>query len=257
MNHIRPKKHLGQHFLKDDNLANKIVNSLSGDILNILEIGPGEGILTKYLLQIKDAQLRLVEIDRDAVEFLKEKYPQLKDRIVEGDLLKTDPKGYFNEAFAVIGNFPYNISSQLLFWILENRNVVPEVVCMLQKEVAERISSPPGIKKYGILSVLLQAYYEITLLFNVSEHVFFPPPNVKSAIISLKRNSRNTLDCDEAMFRRTVKTAFNQRRKIMRNSLSGLVNDKSDLVDPIFNKRPEQLSVDEFIYVTNLIESLH
>lgn len=256
MDHIRPKKYLGQHFLKDDNLANKIVNSLSGDVSNILEIGPGEGILTKYLLQLKDTQIVVVEIDSDAVKFLIKEYPLLKDKIIEGDFLKTNFRDFFTEPFAIIGNFPYNISSQLLFRILENKNLIPEVICMLQKEVAERISSPPGNKQYGILSVFLQAYYDIKLLFNVSESVFFPPPNVKSAVISLRRNSRNTLNCDEALFFKTVKTAFNQRRKTMRNSLLRLVNDKSNLSDPIFNKRPEQLSVDDFVYVTGIIDSL-
>ena len=255
MEYIKPKKHLGQHFLKDENIAEKIVKSLSGDLLNILEIGPGTGVLTKYLLQKKDTQLTVVEIDTESVKFLKKNYPEHTDKIIEGDFLKIDPSTIYEEPYAVIGNFPYNISSQLLFRILENRNRIPEVVCMLQKEVAERISSPPGSKKYGIISVLLQAYYNINLLFSVSENVFVPPPNVKSAVISLKRNSVPELDCDETLFVRTVKTAFNQRRKTMRNSLSSLVNDKASLSDPIFNMRPEQLSVNEFVYVTRIINS--
>jgi len=256
MNHIIPKKKLGQHFLKDENLASKIVGSLSDVNPNILEIGPGEGILTKYLMQREDTQLRLIEVDREAVEYLIHKYPGLKNHIIEGDFLKIDLASHFHESFAVIGNFPYNISSQILFRILDNKNLIPEVVCMLQKEVAERISSPPGNKQYGILSVLLQAYYDIKLLFNVSEKVFFPPPRVLSAVISLKRNSRNKLGCDESLFFTVVKTAFNQRRKTMRNSLSTLVKDKSELSDTIFNKRPEQLSVGEFVNVCNTIEGL-
>ncbi len=256
MDHIIPKKRLGQHFLKDDNIAAKIVDSLGESNSNILEIGPGEGILTKHLLQKKGIHLNLVEVDREAVELLKNKYPDLRNNIIKGDFLKIDLSSYFDQPFAVIGNFPYNISSQILFRILANRSLIPEVVCMLQKEVAERISSPPGNKQYGILSVLLQAFYDIKLLFTVSEKVFFPPPKVLSAVISLNRNSRNSLDCDESLFFKVVKTAFNQRRKTMRNSLSPLVKDKSELSDTIFNKRPEQLSVNDFVFVSKLIKAI-
>ncbi len=255
MDHIIPKKHLGQHFLKDENIAKKIINSLSGYYLNILEIGPGEGILTKYLLQLKETKLRLVEIDPDSVALLTKKYPDLKNKIVNADFLKIKPDVLFTAPFAIIGNFPYNISSQLLFRILEHRNDIPEVVCMLQKEVAERISSPPGNKQYGIMSVLLQAYYNIKLLFTISEKVFYPQPNVQSAVIRLQRNFTQTLRCDESLFKRIVKTAFNQRRKTMRNSLISLVKDKSALTDPIFNNRPEQLSVEDFVYVSEIIAS--
>lgn len=256
MNHIAPKKHLGQHFLKDENIARKIVNSLSGKFSKILEIGPGEGMLTKYLIEEKNLDLRLIEIDRDSYEYLLDKFPCLQNKIIRDDFLKTRITDLFSEDFSIIGNFPYNISSQLLFRILEYRNNIKEVVCMLQKEVAERISSPPGDKEYGILSVMIQAYYDTELLFKVSEKVFYPRPKVQSAVIRMNRNSTEKLDCNEVLFFKIVKTAFNQRRKTLKNSLSVIVADKTSLSDNIFSKRPEQLSVKEFIGITNFIDSL-
>lgn len=256
MDHIIPKKQLGQHFLTDNNIAKKIVNSLGDEWENIIEIGPGEGVLTRFLLQKRNTILFLVEIDKHAVELLKHRYPDISGNIINADFLTINPEDYFSSPFAIVGNFPYNISSQLLFKILDNRNLVREVVCMLQKEVAERISSPPGNKQYGILSVLLQAYYKINYLFTVSEKVFYPQPKIKSAVIRLVRNERKHLECNEPLFVKTVKTAFNQRRKTLRNSLSGIVKDKTNLRDDIFNKRPEQLSVEDFIYLTRFMEHL-
>lgn len=255
MEQLIPKKHLGQHFLKDENIARKIVDSLGSKSLDILEIGPGQGILTRHLINKKNTNLRIVEVDHDSVELLSRNFPLPEKNIIEADFLKLNLDEVFNDSFAVIGNFPYNISSQILFKILKYRDKVQEVVCMLQKEVADRIASPPGNKKYGILSVLLQAYYDINLLFNVSEKVFYPKPNVQSAVIKMNRNAILTLECDEELFVKVVKTAFNQRRKTMRNSLRTLVADKLLLSDVIFSKRPEQLSVQEFVNITNIIDS--
>ena len=214
---VRPKKHLGQHFLKDENIARKIVESLNHS-QNILEIGPGTGVLTKYLVH-KANNLKLIEIDSESVEHLQTTFPQLKPAIIHGDFLKLAFSSYFDEEFAIIGNFPYNISSQIFFKVIQNRLMVPEVICMIQKEVAERLAAPPGNKTYGILSVILGAFYEIEMLFTVSETVFFPPPKVKSAVIRLSRKTNSVLACNEVIFFDVVKTAFNQRRKTMRNSL--------------------------------------
>lgn len=251
---VRAKKNLGQHFLKDKNIAGKIVDSLQQvHVRDVLEIGPGMGILTHLLLQKEDCRTTVVEIDRESVEYLNVHYPQLEGRIIQGDFLHLDMKEYFHDRFVIIGNFPYNISSQIFFRILTYRDRVPEVVCMLQKEVAERLSAGPGSKTYGILSVILQTFYNIEYLFTVSEHVFVPPPKVKSAVIRLTRNGRDKTDCDEFLFFRIIKASFNQRRKTLRNSLKAfLVNDEIKNQD-IFSKRPEQLGVAEFECLTRLI----
>lgn len=254
MQYVYPKKSLGQHFLKDENIARKIVNSLTGITSNILEIGPGMGVLSKYLISDSKLNVHLIETDKESVTYLKENYPQIKDQITEADFLKFDLNKIFKTPFSIIGNFPYNISSQIFFKVLEYKNQIPEVVGMIQKEVAERISSPPGNKKYGILSVLLQAFYNIELLFTVSNNVFSPPPKVQSAVIRLKRNNIKKLDCDEKLFFKVVKTAFNQRRKTLRNALSSL-HDKQFFSDDIFNKRAEQLSANDFVRLTNIIDN--
>jgi 16S rRNA (adenine1518-N6/adenine1519-N6)-dimethyltransferase len=249
---VRPKKFLGQHFLVDQNIAKKITGSLDvSKITSILEIGPGTGVLTQYLAADNQLQLKVIEIDTESVDFLKKKYPELK--IIEGDFLQLDIGSLFPSAFSVIGNFPYNISSQIFFRILEHRQQVYQVVCMLQKEVADRIASPPGNKTYGILSVLLQAYYNIEGLFKVPPGVFNPPPKVMSAVIRLTRNKRQALDCDEQLFVKVVKQGFNNRRKTLRNALKNLNLAEFSSLE-IFNKRAEQLSVDDFVYITQLIE---
>lgn len=256
MDKVRAKKHLGQHFLKDENIARNIAESLTGygNYKTILEIGPGMGVLTKFLLERKDFEIFVAEIDRDSVAYLKTHYPSLSPNIIEGDFLRMSLEDKFKEPFAVIGNFPYNISSQIMFRILENRDLIPEAAGMFQKEVAERIAAPPGSKTYGILSVLLQAFYKIEYLFTVHEHVFSPPPKVKSAVIRLQRNDTSALSCDEKKFFSVVKMAFNQRRKTLRNSLKQMGYSSEALSDPIFEKRPEQLSVKDFEHLTNLTE---
>ena len=233
---VRPKKALGQHFLVDLNIARNIVNALSTDHDVVIEVGAGMGVLTQYLIENQLDKLRVVEIDKESVEFLKKKFPELEGHLVLGDFLKYEmPEGNV----AVIGNFPYNISSQIFFQILKYRNNVSECVGMIQKEVAERIAAGPGSKTYGILSVLLQAWYDIEYLFTVHENVFNPPPKVKSAVIRLKRNNVKELGCDEKLFVTVVKQAFNQRRKTLRNSLRSLI--PAEIIDnEIFNKRPEQ-----------------
>ena len=243
---VRPKKALGQHFLVDLNIARNIVNALSTDHDVVIEVGAGMGVLTQYLIENQLDKLRVVEIDKESVEFLKKKFPELEGHLVLGDFLKYEmPEGNV----AVIGNFPYNISSQIFFQILKYRNNVSECVGMIQKEVAERIAAGPGSKTYGILSVLLQAWYDIEYLFTVHENVFNPPPKVKSAVIRLKRNNVKELGCDEKLFVTVVKQAFNQRRKTLRNSLRSLI--PAEIIDnEIFNKRPEQLSVQEFVELT-------
>lgn len=250
---VRAKKNLGQHFLKDKNIASEIVDSLQANqIEQVLEVGPGMGVLTQFLLK-KDYQTFVIEIDRESVEYLQNHFPQLEKRIISGDFLRLKFDDYFTSKFAVIGNFPYNISSQIFFKVLENREQIPEVVGMIQKEVAERISAPPGSKTYGILSVFLQAFYDIEYLFTVDEHVFSPPPKVKSAVIRLTRNNRAALDCDEKLFFQVVKMAFNQRRKTMRNSLKALITDESLKSNELLSERPEQLSVPTFELLTRLI----
>ncbi len=249
---VSPKKYLGQHFLCDLNIARKIVDNLGAEVPDILEIGPGMGVLTQYLLKRIELNVHVVEIDKESVEYLRNNFPTLQN-IWSEDFLKTDISVRFPEKFSIIGNFPYNISSQIFFRILEYRNQVPEVVGMIQKEVAERIASAHGTKVYGILSVLLQAFFDIEYLFTVHENVFNPPPKVKSAVIRLKRNKVKHLPCDEELFIKVVKAAFNQRRKMLRNSLK---NFSKELPQSYAEKRPEQLSVDDFIELVKEIGNL-
>jgi len=251
---VRAKKHLGQHFLKDDNIARKIVASLQEN-KNVLEIGPGTGILTKHLLQIQRINFKVIEVDKESVEYLTQQFPALKGKIIYADFLKYDLLNLFQGNYSVIGNFPYNISTQILFKVLEYRDQVNEVVGMFQKEVAVRIASAPCNKDYGILSVFLQAFYNIEYLFTVSESVFVPPPKVKSAVIRLIRNNTKTLDCDEKLFFAVVKTAFNQRRKMLRNALSSFKFREDDVVKILLTKRAEQLNVQEFVLLTNKIHN--
>ena len=276
---VRPKKALGQHFLVDLNIARKIVDALSTDHDTVIEVGAGMGVLTQYLIENQLEKLQVVEIDKESVEFLKKKFPELEGHLILGDFLKCDLTSFRPQRsgvetrakrelspsgekistsenivshldIAVIGNFPYNISSQIFFQILKYRNNVSECVGMIQKEVAERLAAGPGSKTYGILSVLLQAWYDIEYLFTVNENVFNPPPKVKSAVIRLKRNNVKELECDEKLFVTVVKQAFNQRRKTLRNSLRSLI--PAEIIDnEIFNKRPEQLSAAEFVELVN------
>ena len=251
---VRPKKHLGQHFLADKNIATKIAECLSGDYDKVCEIGPGTGILTTPLLEnnlIKE--LKLIEIDTESIEYLNENYHDKRLTIIEADFLKIDLKSIFNEPFAIIGNFPYNISSQIFFKVIDNHELIPEVTGMIQKEVAERIASPPGNKTYGILSVLLQAWYDIEYCFTVNENVFIPPPKVKSAVIKFTRNKTTKLDCDEILFRRVVKAAFHHRRKTLKNNMKFICSQPLPEHE-ILTKRAEQLSVGQFVELTNLVK---
>ncbi|MFI5149003.1 MAG: 16S rRNA (adenine(1518)-N(6)/adenine(1519)-N(6))-dimethyltransferase RsmA [Bacteroidia bacterium] len=251
---VRAKKHLGQHFLKDEQIAQDIVNSLSKKgYTDVLEIGPGMGVLTKYLLEDPLLKTTVIDVDRDSIAWLRVHFPALNDRIIEGDFLQYPFQEKFNGPFAIIGNFPYNISTEILFQVLEHRNQIPEVVGMFQKEVAERLAAPPGSKTYGITSVLIQAWYTIEYLFTVHEHVFQPPPKVKSAVIRLKRNEIQDLGCNEALFIRVVKTAFNQRRKTLRNALRSLIHNDEVLSHPFFALRAERLSVKDFVELTCLL----
>lgn len=256
MKKVTPKKSLGQHFLTDLNIAQRIADSLElTEPTQVLEIGPGMGVLTQFLLQNPLIDLRVVELDHESVDYLLANFPNINGRVIEADFLKLDLTQLFTDKFCVIGNYPYNISSQIFFKVLDNRDRVPICSGMIQKEVAERLASKPGTKAYGILSVLLQAYYDIEYLFTVHEHVFNPPPKVKSAVIRMRRNGRTSLPCNDELFIKVVKTAFNQRRKMMRNSLSTMVREGVTLSEDVFMKRPEQLSVDDFIELTNLMES--
>lgn len=293
---VRAKKALGQHFLTDQNIAKSIVAALQlpaaggkavaseGKVnaevasvpsvqltteqparMKVLEIGPGMGVLSQYLLQRQDVDLRMIEIDDESVEYLESHFPQAHGRVIFGDFLKLDIDELFPEEFHVIGNFPYNISSQIFFRIIDYRNRIPQTVCMIQKEVAERIAEKPGSKTYGILSVLLQAWYNIEYLFTVGSGAFAPPPKVQSAVIRLTRNRRTSLGCDENAFKNIVKTAFGQRRKTLRNSLKPIIAAKatkegwdtealtSFTSAPVFELRPERLSVEDFIGLTNLL----
>ncbi|RAR48007.1 16S rRNA (adenine(1518)-N(6)/adenine(1519)-N(6))-dimethyltransferase RsmA [Flavobacterium lacus] len=254
MEKVKAKKHLGQHFLNDENIAQKIADSLSLDgYQNILEIGPGMGVLTKYLLE-KPITTYVIEIDTESVTYLQNHYPKLDGKIISKDFLKYNLSEVLGtEPFAIIGNFPYNISTQIVFKTLELRNQIPEFSGMFQKEVAERICEKKGTKAYGILSVLTQAFYEAEYLFTVSEHVFIPPPKVKSGVLRLKRKENYHLPCDEKLFFTVVKTAFNQRRKTLRNSLKTYQLSDNLKEDSIFDLRPEQLSVEQFIDLTQKI----
>jgi 16S rRNA (adenine1518-N6/adenine1519-N6)-dimethyltransferase len=254
MTQVRAKKYLGQHFLKDMDVARRIAESLPiEEQTSVLEIGPGMGVLTQFLLQNPLIDLKAVEVDGESVEYLHQHFPQLN--VLEGDFLKLDLSTLFNHKFFVIGNFPYNISSQIFFKMLDNKDSIPCLAGMIQKEVAERIAAPAGSKTYGILSVLMQAYYKIEYLFTVHEHVFDPPPKVKSAVIRFTRNDVTQIKCNEQLFKSVVKTAFNQRRKTLRNSLLPLVEKGNPLfADPLFDLRPERLDVAAFIDLTNRVE---
>jgi 16S rRNA (adenine1518-N6/adenine1519-N6)-dimethyltransferase len=255
---VKPKKHLGQHFLKDLETCEKIAKQVTfhRDCRRVLEIGPGMGALTDYLILQGQIELFLVDIDAESIEFLHQKYPSMGERIIFADFLRQDLTEIMGkEPFIVAGNFPYNISSQILFKCLEYRNQIPEIMGMFQREVAVRIAEKPGSKEYGILSVFMQAFYDITYCFTVDEHVFIPPPKVKSGVIRCVRNERQALPCNEALFMRVVKTAFQQRRKTLRNSIKSLTHD-APLPEKFVTQRPERLSVDDFIELTLFIEGL-
>ncbi|MDR3246096.1 MAG: 16S rRNA (adenine(1518)-N(6)/adenine(1519)-N(6))-dimethyltransferase RsmA [Prevotellaceae bacterium] len=258
---VRAKKFLGQHFLKDKIIAKNIVDALDAKAGNILEVGPGTGVLTQFLIQ-RPENLKLVEIDRESIAFLKKTYPEFQEQneketnLYQNDFLEMELADLFNGSnFSIIGNFPYNISSQIFFKVIKYKEIIPEVVGMVQKEVAERMVALPGKKTYGILSVLLQRWYDIEYLFTVDENVFIPPPKVKSAVIKMTRNNRQDMQCNEELFIRTVKTTFNQRRKTIRNSIKPLLGDKISNHD-FMNLRPEQLSISQFINLTNEMEKI-
>lgn len=254
---VKPKKSLGQHFLKNVDIAARIAGTVDAyKGMPVLEIGPGTGVLTRFLLQ-NNHNLTVIELDNESVRYIHSAFPELQERIIEGDFLKLDLNNLYSTPFCVIGNYPYNISSQILFKVLENKDRIPFCSGMFQKEVAERVASKPGRKAYGILSVLLQAYYDIDYLFTVDKEHFDPPPAVQSAVIRLTRNAVSHLDCNETLFKQVVKTGFNQRRKTLRNSLKPLIGaDCPERGRVIFDKRPEELSVQEFVELTQLIESL-
>ncbi|MDO5442959.1 MAG: 16S rRNA (adenine(1518)-N(6)/adenine(1519)-N(6))-dimethyltransferase RsmA [Bacteroidia bacterium] len=250
---VRAKKALGQHFLTDQSIAQAIVAALTNNPAaprDVLEIGPGMGVLTQYLLKREDIDPMMIEIDTESVEYLLTHFNGMPGKLIEGDYLKLNVSRFFKGQYRVIGNFPYNISSQIFFKILDDKDNVPEVVCMIQKEVADRIAEKPGSKTYGILSVLLQAWYDIDYILSVGPGAFCPPPKVHSAVIRLRRNSRTDLGCDEKLFKMVVKTAFNQRRKTLRNALKPLLKEGMDTTDPVFDLRAERLSVEDFIALT-------
>lgn len=253
---VKPKKFLGQHFLKDLQVAQDIADTVDAcPSLPILEVGPGMGVLTQFLLK-KERPVKVVELDFESVAFLRENFSIMGENIIEQDFLKMDLSQLFGgQPFVLTGNYPYNISSQIFFKMLDYKDLIPCCTGMIQKEVAERIAAGPGSKTYGILSVLIQAWYHVEYLFTVHEHVFNPPPKVKSAVIRMTRNETSELGCDEKLFKQIVKTTFNQRRKTLRNSISPILGKDNPLSsDPIFNKRPEQLSVQEFIDLTNRVQ---
>ena len=259
---VRAKKRLGQHFLNDEGIAQRIVESLlemdpRGAECSVLEVGPGMGVLTKYLLQEDGLDFRAVEIDEESVEYLIQNYPSIRQRLYEEDFLRMDLGKIFPGRLAVIGNFPYNISSQIFFKILDHKDNIPFAVGMIQKEVADRLASPPGNKAYGILSVLLQAWYDIEYLFSVEPGSFTPPPKVRSAVIRIRRNDRTALGCDETIFKRVVKTCFNMRRKTIRNSIKPMLGDYTltDTASTLLDMRPEQLSVEMFVELTKLLKT--
>jgi 16S rRNA (adenine1518-N6/adenine1519-N6)-dimethyltransferase len=257
MHSVRPKKSLGQHFLNDNSIAKRIADTL--DVfpdLPVLEVGPGTGVLTRFLIE-KEKDLTVVELDRDSVAYLKENMSDLKhERIIEDDFLQLDlAQLYSRTPFCVTGNYPYNISSQIFFKMLDYRDNIPCCTGMIQKEVAMRLAAMPGNKIYGILSVLLQAWYDVEYLFTVDENAFTPPPKVKSAVVRLVRNNRTAMNCNEKLFKTVVKTSFNRRRKMLRNSVKPLIGDNTEVLqDPIFTKRPEQLSIAQFEDITNMLE---
>ena len=254
MSKVRAKKHLGQHFLKDLEIARDIAHSLSlNNYSKVLEVGPGMGVLTQFLIPL-DIEIFVIEIDKESVSYLKKYYPELNNHLIEGDFLKLPLQEIFKEPIAIIGNFPYNISSQILFKAIDHKDLIPEIIGMFQKEVAERVASPPGSKKYGVISVLLQCYYEIEYLFTVDETVFNPPPKVKSAVIRLRRNDRDKLECDEKKFVQLVKTAFGQRRKTLRNALKSLNLVDENTASQYLSLRAEQLSVEDFMNLTSCFE---
>ncbi|MDR1499688.1 MAG: 16S rRNA (adenine(1518)-N(6)/adenine(1519)-N(6))-dimethyltransferase RsmA [Tannerellaceae bacterium] len=255
---VRPKKALGQHFLKDLSIARNIAETLSQHKhLPVVEVGPGMGVLTHFLLEAGH-DLTVIELDRESVAYIRAHFPQLGERIIEGDFLRTDLSRLFATPFCVIGNYPYNISSQIFFKVLEHKDRIPCCSGMLQKEVAQRLAAGPGSRTYGILSVLLQAWYDVTYLFTVGRDVFEPPPKVESAVIRIVRNGRRELGCDQALFKTVVKTAFNRRRKTLRNSMKPLLGKDCPCYGAeLFDKRPEQLSVEQFIELTLLTERSH
>ena len=253
---VKPKKFLGQHFLKDLKVAQDIADTVdSQPELPVLEVGPGMGVLTQFLVK-KERTVKVVEVDYESVAYLREAFPSLEDHIIEDDFLKMNLNRTFDgNPFVLTGNYPYNISSQIFFKMLDNKELIPCCTGMIQKEVAERIAAGPGSKTYGILSVLIQAWYEVEYLFTVSEHVFNQPPKVKSAVIRMTRNQTRDLGCNEKLFKQVVKTTFNQRRKTLRNSIKPILGKESSILqDEIFNKRPEQLSVQQFVELTNMVE---
>src|SRR5574344_543051 len=253
---VKPKKFLGQHFLKDLKVAQDIADTVdSQPELPVLEVGPGMGVLTQFLVK-KERTVKVVEVDYESVAYLREAFPSLEDHIIEDDFLKMNLNRTFDgNPFVLTGNYPYNISSQIFFKMLDNKELIPCCTGMIQKEVAERIAAGPGSKTYGILSVLIQAWYEVEYLFTVSEHVFNPPPKVKSAVIRMTRNQTRALGCNEKLFKQVVKTTLNQRRKTLRNSRKPLLGKESSILqDERFNKRPEQLSVQQFVELTNMVE---
>ncbi len=255
---VKPKKFLGQHFLNDRKVAQDIADTVDAcPEIRVLEVGPGMGVLTRFLLP-KGREVKVVELDYESVAYLREAFSQLEDHIIEDDFLKMNLQRLFGgQPFVLTGNYPYNISSQIFFKMLEYKDLIPCCTGMIQKEVAERIASGPGNKAYGILSVLIQAWYKVEYLFTVHEHVFNPPPKVKSAVIRMTRNETQALGCDEKLFKQIVKTTFNQRRKTLRNSIKPILGKDCPLTeDPLFNKRPEQLSVQEFIDLTNRVAAV-
>ncbi|ULB35366.1 MULTISPECIES: 16S rRNA (adenine(1518)-N(6)/adenine(1519)-N(6))-dimethyltransferase RsmA [Proteiniphilum] len=254
---VRAKKNLGQHFLKDEEIACRIAATLDDfPSLPVLEVGPGTGMLTRFLLQ-NNRDLTVAEIDRESIAYLNEHFPELHGKILQQDFLRMNFNEYYDGSFCIIGNYPYNISSQIFFKVLDNKDFIPCCSGMIQKEVAERMIASPGSKTYGILSVLLQTWYDIEYLFTVGEQSFIPPPKVKSAVVRLTRNKRQQLNCNEKLFKTVVKTSFNQRRKMLRNSIRPLLTEESTLPsDPMLTKRPEQLSIEQFEQLTNLLEPL-
>ncbi len=256
MSTVRAKKHLGQHFLNDKNAAEKIVNALDPSLGfdTVLEVGPGMGVLSDFLLQNQSYKTWLIDVDEESVNYLADKYPQLEKRLIHGDFLALDFAAHFGPKIAVIGNFPYNISSQILFKILEDRDRVIQMTGMFQKEVAERCVAKPGNKEYGILSVFLQTYYDVQYLFTVKAGAFTPPPKVLSGVIKMTRNTRATLDCNEKLFWRVVKAGFNQRRKTLRNALSAVVPKDRMSDNPLYELRAERLTVENFMELTREID---